>query len=48
MEDVFMKNYVVALGNLYGTKDMYHTAPEGDKVDVVIKAVLREMLHSAK
>lgn len=48
MEDLKMSNYVLTLGNLYGTRDKFNQAHESDKVDVVIKAVLREMLQATK
>jgi len=39
-------NYVLTLGNLYGTKERHARDLKSDEVDVVIKAVLREMLKS--
>jgi hypothetical protein len=41
-------NYVLALGNLYNTKQMNMTGIQSDKVDLLIKAVLREMYNSAE
>jgi len=40
-------NYVLTLGNLYNAKNNHHNA-EGEKVDIVIKAVLREMYNCAE
>lgn len=40
-------NYVLTLGNLYGTKERHSRDIKSEEVDVVIKAVLREMLNTA-
>ncbi|HOD39229.1 MAG TPA: hypothetical protein PKW98_10105 [Candidatus Wallbacteria bacterium] len=41
-------SYVLTLGNLYNTKQMNMTGIQSDKVDLLIKAVLREMYNSAE
>lgn len=41
-------NYVLALGNLYNVKHANMTGIQSDNVDLLIKAVLREMYKSAE